>query len=68
VTPFARLQGVTATQNAFTETGANSLELNVAAQTTNSLRSVIGAQVGGAMDLGWRERRSSLTSLIQFTP
>ena len=56
VTPFARLQGVTATQNAFSETGANSLDLNVAAQTTNSLRSVIGAQVGGAMDLGWREK------------
>ena len=54
VTPFARLQGVTATQNAFTESGAGALDLSIAAQTTNSLRSVLGAQLGGAMDLGWR--------------
>jgi len=56
ITPFARLQGFTGTQNAFTETGAQSLNLSVDAQTTNSLRSVIGAQLGGSMDLGWRER------------
>ena len=40
VTPFARLQAYTGTQNAFTETGAQSLNLTVAQQTTNSLRSV----------------------------
>jgi autotransporter-associated beta strand protein len=56
VTPFARLQAATATQNAFTESGAGALDLSVAAQTTNSLRSVLGAQLGGAMDLGWREK------------
>jgi outer membrane autotransporter protein len=56
VTPFARLQAATATQAAFTETGAGSLGLSVAAQTTNSLRTVFGAQLGGAMDLGWREK------------
>ena len=56
VTPFARLQAYTGTQNAFTETGAQSLNLTVNAQTTNSLRSVLGAQLGGAMDLGWREK------------
>ena len=56
VTPFARLQAATATQNAFTESGAGSLDLSVAAQTTNSLRSVLGAQLGGSMDLGWREK------------
>jgi len=56
ITPFARLQGYTGTQNAFTETGAQSLNLSVAAQTTNSLRSVIGVQLGGSMDLGWRDR------------
>ena len=38
LTPFARLQGYTGTQGAFTESGAQSLNLNVAAQTTNSLR------------------------------
>jgi uncharacterized protein with beta-barrel porin domain len=56
VTPFARLQAYTGNQNAFTETGAQSLNLTIAQQTTNSLRSVIGAQVGGSMDLGWREK------------
>jgi outer membrane autotransporter protein len=56
VTPFARLQAYTGTQNAFTENGAQSLNLSVAAQTTNSLRTVLGAQLGGGMDLGWRDR------------
>ncbi len=60
VTPFARLQASTALQAAFTETGADSLDLNVAAQTTNSLRTVLGAQLGGTIGrvaakfrLGW---------------
>ena len=56
VTPFARLQGSTATQGAFTESGADSLDLTVAGQTTNSLRSVLGSQLGGAIDLGWRQK------------
>jgi fibronectin-binding autotransporter adhesin len=60
VTPFARLQGSTAMQAAFSETGADSLNLNVAAQTTNSLRTVLGTQLGGTLGravaklrLGW---------------
>ena len=52
VTPFARLQGSTVTQNAFSEWGANSLNLNVAQQTTNSLRTVFGANLAGAVPLG----------------
>jgi outer membrane autotransporter protein len=56
VTPFARLQAYTGTQSGFTETGAQSLNLSVAQQTTNSLRSVIGAQLGAAIDMGWREK------------
>lgn len=56
VTPFARLQAYTGTQNAFTETGAQSLNLTIAQQTTNSLRSVLGATLGAAVDLGWREK------------
>ena len=56
VTPFARLQASTSTQAAFTETGAASLNLNVAEQTTQSLRSVLGAQVGTSIDAGWREK------------
>ncbi len=55
-TAFARLQGFTGTQNAFTETGAQSLNLSVAAQTTTSLRSVLGIQLGASMDAGWRDR------------
>ncbi len=56
VTPFVRLQAYTGTQNAFTETGAGSLNLSVAQQTTNSLRTVLGTQLAGSMDLGWRDR------------
>jgi autotransporter-associated beta strand protein len=56
VTPFARFQGYRGTQNAFTESGAQSLDLSVAAQTTTSLRTVLGAQIGGAMDVGWRDK------------
>jgi outer membrane autotransporter protein len=56
VTPFVRVQGYTGAQSGFTETGAQSLNLTVAGQTTHSLRSVIGAQLGGAFDLGWREK------------
>ena len=56
VTPFGLLQGSTATQNGFTETGAQSLDLSVAQQTTSSLRTIFGAQVGAAMDVGLRDR------------
>jgi autotransporter-associated beta strand protein len=56
ITPFMRWQGYTGAQNGFTESGAQSLNLTVAGQTTNSLRSVIGAQLGGAIDFGWREK------------
>jgi outer membrane autotransporter protein len=56
VTPFAALQGSTSTQAAFTESGAQSLNLSVAQQTTNSLRSVFGGEIGGAIDLGWHDK------------
>lgn len=56
VTPFVRLQGAAANQNAFSESGAGALGLSVAAQATSSLRTVLGAQLGGAFDLGWRDR------------
>jgi uncharacterized protein with beta-barrel porin domain len=54
VTPFARVQAYTGTQNAFTESGAQSLNLSVAAQTTTSLR---------AIDLGWRDKLNGLLRL-----
>ena len=37
------------TQNAFTESGANSLNLNVAQQTTNSVRTVLGAEFASSI-------------------
>jgi uncharacterized protein with beta-barrel porin domain len=52
VTPFGRLQVSSVGQNAFTESGANSLNLNVAQQTTNSLRSTLGADLAGAIGIG----------------
>jgi outer membrane autotransporter protein len=56
VTPFLRLQGSTVNQAGFGESGAGSLNLTVAQQTTNSLRTVLGAQLGAALDAGWRDR------------
>ena len=56
LTPFVRLQGISNSQAAFSETGANSLNLNVAQQTTNSLRSTLGAKFAGAFDAGWRDK------------
>ncbi len=56
LTPFARFQATTVTQNAFSETGADSLNLNVAQQTTNSVRTVLGAELAGGIDVGWREK------------
>jgi outer membrane autotransporter protein len=60
VTPFVRLQGSTTNQAGLTETGANSLNLTVAQQTTNSLRTTLGADfaaelahVNIAFRLGW---------------
>jgi autotransporter-associated beta strand protein len=43
VAPFVQLQGSTTNQHGFTESGANSLDLVVGAQTTNSLRTTLGA-------------------------
>jgi fibronectin-binding autotransporter adhesin len=52
VTPFGRLQISSVTQNAFSESGAQSLSLNVAQQTTNSLRTTIGADLASSIGLG----------------
>ncbi len=63
VTPYARLQASTSTQNGFTETGADSLNLTVAAQTTQSLRTVLGAQLGAGIDAPWREKLNMVLRL-----
>ena len=59
ITPFGRLQASSATQNAFTEASAQALNLNVAQQTTNSLRTMLGADLAGAIGLG-NERKLEL--------
>lgn len=56
ITPFARFQGMTNSQNGFTESGAGALSLNVAAQTTGSARSVLGAEFAGAFGAEGREK------------
>ena len=52
VTPFARFQASSINQAAFSEWGANSLSLNVAQQTTTSLRTTLGAELAGTIGLG----------------
>ena len=56
ITPFARFQGMINSQNGFSESGAGSLNLNVAAQTTGSARSVLGAEFAGAFGAEGREK------------
>jgi outer membrane autotransporter protein len=52
VTPFARLQLASVNQAAFQEWGASSLSLNVAQQTTNSVRTTFGADLAASFGLG----------------
>jgi len=52
LTPFGRLQVSSVTQNALSEWGANALSLNLAQQTTNSLRSTLGVDLAGAVGIG----------------
>ena len=59
ITPFGRFQITSTTQNAFSESGAQSLSLNVAQQTTNSQRTTIGADLGSSIGLG-NERKLDL--------
>ncbi len=56
ITPFARFQGMTNSQYGFTESGAGALNLTVAAQTTGSARSVLGAEFAGAFGAEGREK------------
>jgi fibronectin-binding autotransporter adhesin len=67
ITPFARLQGSTTSQAAFTETGADSLNLAVTQQTTNSLRTTLGAELQGQLGpvdmrlrLGWQHEHANV--------
>jgi outer membrane autotransporter protein len=60
LTPFAGLQATVVSAPAFTETGAGTLSLAVAGETTSSVRSIFGAEAdqrwGGvslALRAGW---------------
>lgn len=63
IAPFARLQGATVMQNGFTETGAQSLNLTVAGQATNSLRSTLGIELKGEVPTG---RESGVGLLLRL--
>jgi fibronectin-binding autotransporter adhesin len=52
LTPFVRFQTVAVSQNGFTESGAQSLNLGVAQQNTTSVRTVIGADLGANIPVG----------------
>ena len=56
ITPFARFQGTANSQLGFSESGAGSLNLTVAPQTTGSARSVLGAELAGAFGPEGREK------------
>jgi uncharacterized protein with beta-barrel porin domain len=65
ITPFFRLAGSTTSQNGFTESGAQSLDLTVQQQTTNSLRTTIGADLSAEIHkvdvdirLGWQHENA----------
>lgn len=47
---------MTVSQSGFSESGAGSLNLTVAPQTTTSVRSVLGVKLDGALDLGWCDK------------
>lgn len=50
LTPFVRLHGATINQPGFVESGAGALNLLVASQITNSLRSTLGADLKATLD------------------
>jgi autotransporter-associated beta strand protein len=54
LTPFARLQVTSVSQAGFTESGASLLDLAVAPQTTTSVRSTLGVDLAGAIEVGAR--------------
>jgi outer membrane autotransporter protein len=71
LTPFARLQGTTVNQAGLTENGANAINLLVAPQITNSLRSTFGADLSASLGhnqpidvnvrLGWMHEYADTT-------
>jgi autotransporter-associated beta strand protein len=54
LTPLARLQVASVDQAGFTESGAGLFDLAVAPQTTTSVRSTLGVDLAGAIEVGAR--------------
>ncbi|WP_421999580.1 autotransporter outer membrane beta-barrel domain-containing protein [Reyranella sp.] len=52
LTPFARVEVAATSQNAFTETGAGAISLSAAAASTTGVRSIVGLELSGAVELG----------------
>jgi outer membrane autotransporter protein len=52
LTPFAAMQGIVIRQNAFTESGAGAIDLQVADETTASARSLLGLEFTGDLPVG----------------
>ena len=60
--PYAALQYLYTRQNAFTETGAGVLNMNVAGIDANSLRSLIGMRLAGK---GWQQGDRPITPVAR---
>ncbi len=52
ITPFGRLQVVSANQSGFTETGVSAYNLTASGQTLTSVRTTLGADFGTRFDVG----------------
>jgi formylglycine-generating enzyme required for sulfatase activity len=63
LTPFAQFEP-RRSSGAFSETGANSLHLNVAEQTTTSMRGTLGAQIRAAIAAGRREAGAAVSAWL----
>lgn len=76
VMPFARVEVVSTFQGSFSESGAGAIGLNVNAQTTTGVRSILGVELAGivalteqqplrlALRLGWAHDYADLTGAV----
>jgi outer membrane autotransporter protein len=76
LTPFGRIEVTAASQNAFTETGAGAISLNATAQNTTGVRSILGMEFSGtveitkaqslsmALRLGWAHEYADLSGAL----
>lgn len=76
LTPFARVEVTSASQNPFTETGAGAISLSATAQNTTGVRSIFGVEFSGsvaitktqplsmALRLGWAHDYADLSGAL----